>query len=246
MKYKFIHCSLPLFAIFSLIGAAAHPHGPDGEPSRDVRGRVTLTAENSRLAVRDASRVVVWLAPLDTDSRWRTISEPHRYLMAQHNKSFQPGMLVVPVGAAVDFPNLDPWFHNVFSLYQGKRFDLGLYEAGSRKQVVFDRPGASYIFCNIHPQMYAVVLAVDSHYFGISDKAGRVSISDVPAGAYKMHVWYENAAPKTLEGLDREIIVDNDNRTLPAISVAAVPRDPLKHKNKYGEDYDPTEQTSKY
>ena len=246
MKNNYKHRWALSVAIFSLIAAAAHPRGPVGEPSRDVRGRVTLTVENPRMTVRDASRVVVWLAPLDTDTRLRTISEPHRYLMAQHNKSFQPGMLVVPVGAAVDFPNLDPWFHNVFSLYQGKRFDLGLYEAGSRKQVIFDRPGASYIFCNIHPQMHAVVLAVDSNYFGISDKAGRVSIPDVPSGAYKMHVWYEDAAPKTLEALDRGIIIDSGDRTLPVISVAAVPRDPLKHKNKYGEDYDPTEQTSKY
>ena len=68
-------------------------------------------------------------------------------------------MLVVPVGSVVAFPNRDPFFHNVFSLFEGKRFDLGLYEAGSTRDVLFDKPGVSYIFCNIHAEMSAVVIA---------------------------------------------------------------------------------------
>ena len=63
------------------------------------------------------------------------------------------------MGAVVQFPNHDPFFHNVFSLFEGKRFDLGLYEAGSSRNVSFDRPGISYIFCNIHAEMSAVVIA---------------------------------------------------------------------------------------
>jgi hypothetical protein len=53
--------------------------------------------------------------------------------MAQHNKQFEPHLLVVQAGTLVDFPNRDPFFHNVFSLFNGKRFDLGLYEAGRDK-----------------------------------------------------------------------------------------------------------------
>jgi len=65
-------------------------------------------------------------------------------------------VLVVPVGSVVDFPNHDPFFHNVFSLFDGKRFDLGLYEAGATNSVRFDRLGVSFLFCNIHPEMSAV------------------------------------------------------------------------------------------
>lgn len=246
MKPTVIHRFASLAAIVALTCASAQTNEREGEPSRDIQGRVTLTLENSRTPVRDASRVVEWLVPRDAETRKRMTPQPHKFVIAQHNKSFQPSLLVVPIGAAVDFPNLDPWFHNVFSLYQGKRFDLGLYEAGSRKQVLFDRPGASYIFCNIHPQMHGVVLVVESEYFGISDKAGRVSISDVPPGSYEMHVWYEGASSKSLEALDREVLVAGDNRTLPPVTVATGRPDPANHPNKYGEDYDPKEQSPKY
>ena len=63
-------------------------------------------------------------------------------------------------GSSVEFPNRDPWFHNVFSLFNGKRFDLGLYEAGSTRTVHFDREGISFIFCNIHPEMSAVIVVL--------------------------------------------------------------------------------------
>jgi plastocyanin len=226
--------------------AVAQTNATRDASARELQGRVTLILANSHAPVTDASKVVFWLVPLDGSARLRAAGDQHKYQMAQRNKSFQPNMLVVPVGTAVDFPNYDPWFHNVFSLYRGKRFDLGLYEAGSRKQVVFDRPGPSYIFCNIHPQMHAVVLAVDSEYFGISDKAGRISIADVPSGKYEMHVWYENAAPKSLEALERRVEIGDGSRTLPPVSISAVKQDPMKHTNKYGQDYDPADQTVTY
>jgi plastocyanin len=233
-----------LVLVFSGLSGATRP--PEGEASREVQGRVTMTFADSNRLLKDASNVVVWLTPLGASAGLQHVSEAHKYQMAQRNKSFQPGILVVPIGTEVDFPNYDPWFHNVFSLYQGKRFDLGLYEAGSRKQVLFDRPGPSFIFCNIHPQMHAVVMVVDSNYFGISNKAGRVSVAAVPTGKYEMHVWYEEAAPKSLDAFDREVVIDEASRTLPAINLVAVEQDPAKHKNKYGEDYDPKDQAPTY
>ena len=86
-------------------------------------------------------------------------------VLQQKNKTFEPHLLVVTKGSTVDFPNRDPWFHNVFSLFNGKRFDLGLYEAGTSRTVHFDREGISYIFCNIHPEMSAVVVVLASQYF---------------------------------------------------------------------------------
>jgi plastocyanin len=166
------------------------------------------------------------------------VTERTHYRLLQRNKHFEPGLLVVPVGSVVDFPNADPWFHNVFSLYRGKRFDLGLYQAGAQRSVKFDRVGPSYLFCNIHPEMKGVVLAVDSELFNISDKAGRYTIPDVPAGKYWLHVWYENAKPDVLKTLQRVVAIESGDRVLPVISIPVVKQMQTGHKNKYGQDYD--------
>jgi len=166
--------------------------------------------------------------------------------MAQHDKKFEPNLLVVPTESVVVFPNLDPWFHSVFSLYRGKRFDLGLYEAGSRKAVRFDRTGASYVFCNIHPEMEAVVLTVDSEFYGVSDKAGHLSIAAVPPGRYLLRVWSENATPEALQALERPVVIGNGSHGLPTLAIPATRQIPMKHKNKYGRDYDPKTLTPEY
>ena len=103
----------------------------------------------------------------------------------------------------------------------------------------FDRIGPSYLFCNIHPEMTGVVLAVDSSLYAISDKAGRYSIIGVTPGRYTMHVWYENAKPESLTNLQRAVVVDDATRTLPTISVPVAKQIQKEHKNKYGQDYDP-------
>ncbi len=157
----------------------------------------------------------------------------------RHHKQSRVESLVVPVGSVVDFPNYDPWFHNVFSLYRGKRFDLGLYQAGAKKSVKFDRIGPSYLFCNIHSEMTGVVLVVDSDFFGITEKNGRYSIPGVAPGRYLLQVWYENATPEFLQALQRQVTIQSDNQSLPAISVKAAKQVPAEHKNKYGQDYDP-------
>ena len=209
---------------------------PAAELGYDVRGQVLLVSAAATKPAGDASRVVEWLAPLDTADPVPT-SLDGDYEMVQQDKRFTPDMLVVPVGSVVTFPNRDPWFHNVFSLYRGKRFDLGLYQAGDVKKVRFDRVGPSYIFCNIHPQMAAVVLTIDSKYFGLSDKDGRIAISGVPAGEYRMNIWYENADAEALRALSRDVMIDDD-RPLPTVSINVVPHDLRNHKNKYGQDYD--------
>ena len=217
-----------------------------------VNGKVTaevnlLQADHSTRPFADKARVVVWLSSLD-DPMPSVAGDrnSHRYQMVQRNKQFEPTLLVVPVGAFVDFPNKDPWFHNVFSLYQGKRFDLGLYQAGTVHSVRFDKPGASYIFCNIHPQMSAVVLAIDSTYFGISDPTGRVSLGEVPSGRYRLHVWYQGSSQKVLDALQREITVNAGKRDLGTLQVLANAPTQVTHQNKYGQDYDREETNPTY
>jgi hypothetical protein len=143
----------------------------------------------------------------------------------------------VRVGSTVDFPNRDPFFHNVFSLFDGKRFDLGLYEAGATNSVRFDHVGVSYLFCNIHPEMSAVVVAVDTPYYGVSDKAGNLTIDNVPDGKYELHVWYERSVPDALKAMTRYVTVAPDSRDLGTITVPQDPAFTPAHKNKYGQDY---------
>jgi plastocyanin len=103
-------------------------------------------------------------------------------VLDQRNLQFVPHVLAVPAGTRVRMPNSDRVFHNVFSFHDGKRFDLGLYPVGTTRAVTFDRPGLSRIFCNIHPNMAAYVLAVDSAYVAVTDRHGRFAIAGVPPG----------------------------------------------------------------
>ena len=226
----------------ALLPPVASTQAPDIAPtsSATLTGDVTLIPSNSDQRVKDASRVIVWLSPLDAAHLRPAAAEKQQHFrVVQHNKRFEPSLLVVPVGSTVDFPNLDPWFHNVFSLYQGKRFDLGLYQAGTQKSIRFDRPGPSYLFCNIHPEMTGVILAVGSEFFATSDKAGHYSIAGIPPGKYMLHVWYESATAETLETLERLVVVDSGNPPSTAISIPVTKPMHSEHKNKYGEKYDP-------
>ena len=117
-----------------------------------------------------------------------------RVVLDQRNLTFIPHVLVVRVGTTVDFPNNDRVFHNVFSFRDGKRFDLGMYPVGTMRRVLFDQPGLSRIFCNIHPNMAAYVLTVDSPYFARADETGAFTIAGVPPGAYPYHAWRPGAA----------------------------------------------------
>jgi hypothetical protein len=137
----------------------------------------------------------------------------------------------------VEFPNSDPFFHNVFSLFEGKRFDLGLYEAGTTRIVHFDRVGVSYIFCNIHPEMNAVVLALKTPYYGISNAAGQISIPNVPEGRYTMQVFAEKSGLENLKKLTKTVTVSAQDQSLGVIRVVQ-DGPPGPHKNKYGRDYD--------
>jgi plastocyanin len=226
----------------AVLAPVASTQAPNVAPpiTATLMGEVALILSNSAQRVKDASRVVVWLSPLDAVHLARATAEKQQHFrVVQHNKRFEPSLLVVPVGSTVDFPNLDPWFHNVFSLYQGKRFDLGLYQAGAQKSIRFDRPGPSYLFCNIHPEMTGVILAVGSEYFATSDKAGHYSIAGIPPGKYMLHVWYESASAEALQALGRLVVVDSVNPPLTAISIPVTKPMYSEHMNKYGEKYDP-------
>jgi plastocyanin len=177
----------------------------------------------------------VWLAPVGGSPP----PKPVDAVLRQKNKAFEPHLLVITRGSTVQFPNLDPWFHNVFSLFNGKKFDLGLYEAGSSRTVHFDREGVSYIFCNIHPEMSAVVVVVSSPYYAVAEKGGEFSVADVPPGRYILRVWAENSLPETLEALSREVDLNGSIQSVGTLRVRQADSANALHKNKYGQDYEP-------
>ena len=202
-----------------------------------LSARVKVTENDHNLESSHAENVVVWLTPIGGQPTARFIpKQPLR--LSQHNKSFEPHLLVVPVGAVVQFPNRDPFFHNVFSLFEGKRFDLGLYEAGTTRNVSFDRPGISFIFCNIHAEMSAIVIALETPYYGISNRKGEIVIPQVPVGHYTMKAWSETALPENLNGLTREVTVSESSSSLGILQITGGAPS-TAHKNKFGMDYEP-------
>ena len=143
----------------------------------------------------------------------------------------------------MQFPNEDPFFHNVFSLFNGKRFDLGLYESGTTRSVRFDREGVSYIFCNIHPEMGAVILALSTPYYGISGESGTVSIHNVPPGSYRLNVWSESGQPVDKTKAERIVQVTSQPLRLDDIKLQATADALANHKNKFGEEYKSNQET---
>jgi plastocyanin len=116
---------------------------------------------------------------------------PHA-VMDQRQDAFVPRVVVVPVGATVDFPNRDAHLHNVFSTLKGKQhFDLGMYGQGETKSVTFDTPGVVPVRCNVHPGMEGYVVVHTNPYAAVSDAHGVYTIVGVPAGTYTLRVWDE-------------------------------------------------------
>jgi plastocyanin len=185
------------------------------------------------------ANVVVWLVPVETAAPSEGAAPARAAQIVQRNKMFEPHVLAIRVGSAVQFPNKDPFLHNVFSLFDGKRFDLGFYEAGSSRTVRFDRAGVSFLFCNIHPEMSAVVVAVPTPYFDVSDQQGHVRIPNVPDGRYRMEVWYERSTVEALQNLTRTLMINEQSGSIGTIAVVESPSFSLSHKNKYGQDYVP-------
>jgi plastocyanin len=184
---------------------------------------------------------VAWLTPLGANAGLAPAPEKHTYRMVQKNKQFDPHLLVIPVGSLVQFPNHDPFFHNVFSLYNGKRFDLGLYETGSERGVRFDREGVSYIFCDIHPEMGAVILALSTPYYAVSVD-GAIAFPPVPPGRYTLNVWSEGATQESMTAVRQQVTVGPDRTDLGNVSLIATPSPVQHHANKFGAPYPATKE----
>lgn len=111
----------------------------------------------------------------------------------QLDRRFSPDVLVVATGTTVSFPNMDPIFHDVFSLSKAKSFDLGSYDQGETRSVTFTKPGIVDVYCHLHPNMAATIVVTPNRWYAQAERSGRYRIADVPPGQYTLVAWHKAA-----------------------------------------------------
>jgi plastocyanin len=153
-------------------------------------------AANVQVTVQDAAGKPLADAVVFLESREaRALSRPLAGTeIAQRAKRFVPEVTVVTVGSAVTFPNQDTVRHHVYSFSPAKAFELKLYIGTPANPVVFDQPGIAVLGCNIHDQMAAWVVIVETPFFGRSAASGQVALAGVPPGSYRLRVWHPGLA----------------------------------------------------
>lgn len=168
-------------ALVSLCGALClHAAAARAEQLR------ALVVDQAGMPVADA---VVYATPIEQKSKPPASKAP-KAIIDQFKRRFVPLVSVVQTGTAVTFPNRDNIEHDVYSFSPAKRFELHLYHGVPAKPVVFDKPGLVVMGCNIHDQMIAYLLVVDTPWFAKTDAQGQASINDVPGGGYRLAVWH--------------------------------------------------------
>ncbi len=216
-----------------LFGCVLLSVGLSAQEKSEVSVHLVARSAHAKLAP-----AVVWLEPL-AGTVTSAFTPREHYTLLQKNRTFNPHLLVVPVGSVVQFPNEDPFFHNVFSLFDGKRFDLGLYEAGSKKAVTFSREGVSYIFCNIHPEMSAVVIALSTPLYTVGDSGKVLSLNEVPYGDYRFHIWMEGVPQASLNSLVKTVHVEAHALDLGEVRLPLSGAGSPAHTDEYGHPYRP-------
>lgn len=192
-----------------------------------VGGRIAIT-EKPGETTTDFANTVIYLVPKGGAARTTEVKAQ----MAINGRKFAPSVRVVTPGSSVEYPNQDPFSHNVFSTASGAAFDLGVYGSGTSKSAQFKKAGAFPVYCNIHEKMTAYVVVVNTPYFTQAAADGRWSIARVPAGRYDVHVWHERATEFV-----KEVDVGTGGLADLGARLDASGYKQLAHKDKLGKDY---------
>lgn len=167
--------------LVQLTAAVGHRAVPSGVyPSRRVNAPAALASP-------ETGNVVVFIKTPPA----RPTPDPMRVTIAQKDEAFLPRVVAITTGSTVDFPNFDPYFHNVFSLSRAASFDLGRFARGTTRTRKFTAPGLVKVYCHIHSHMSASIMVFDHDYFRIPDAAGSFTLDAVPAGTYQISAWHE-------------------------------------------------------
>lgn len=195
-----------------------------------LAGSVSVTDKGGRPAT-DLQETVVYL---EGGPKTKARATPAQIVM--RGKAFSPHVVVVPVGGSVAFPNQDPILHNAFSVSGENRFDLDLYKRPQSKTQTFQKPGIVRVYCNIHPQMSAIVLVADSAFFTKAAADGSFSLDGVPAGRYVLKAWHERGGETS-----QEVAVPAEGTAQARLVLDASAYKRIQHKNKFGKDYSSAE-----
>jgi len=198
---------------------------PRSAGAGDIVGRVELVEKGGKKAT-ELSDVVVYVESAKTKGK------PTKEVLSMKSKAFTPHVLAVTTGSTVEFPNEDPILHNVFSV-SGEGFDLGLYKRPKSGSRTFDKPGIYTLYCNIHPQMSALVVVRDNPYFARASRDGSYRIDGLPAGEYKVIAFHERSG----EGAPVVVKVAATGETTANITLDAASYKRVQHKNKFGKEY---------
>lgn len=161
--------------------AAIAPKKPKADAVGNVVGKVTGAAD-----------AVIYVDDIVVSTRGTAT-------MKQENKEFLPSVLIVQKGTTVQFPNLDAFFHNVFSVTPDNSFDLGSYRQGETKGVTMSKPGVINVYCNMHPQMVGHILVVPNGNYVRAGKDGFFRLTNVPTGHHRIVAWAPDSKPVVAE-----------------------------------------------
>ena len=197
-----------------------------------VSGQVTII-ERPGEETEDLANVVVFLEPLIVPPRAKAPA-PTNTTIALEKRQFSPRVRVVVEGSKIEFPNQDPWNHNVFSKVNGG-FDTGVYGRNKTKDQVFKEAGVYSLYCNVHPRMTAFVVALKTPHFTQAGADGRFVLENVPAGQYRMTVWHDRTT-----GVTKDITVPATGLSNLKSELDARGYKYVQHKNKFGQVYTST------
>jgi plastocyanin len=190
--------------------AAAAALAPSDPQTGRLQGRVTITVPVTKAvpsaaygarrvdkgavdAGTELTNVVVFLQNAPQPATLPST----RARIVQENETFIPRVVAITRGSTVDFPNADPFFHDVFSLSRSGTFDLGSYPKGQTKSQQFRKAGLIKVYCHIHSHMSASIMVFDHPFFTIPRVDGSFAIDDVPPGNYKVSAWHERIGENT-------------------------------------------------
>jgi len=191
-----------------------------------VTGRVTILEKDNKPSP-DLGAAVVYLEGTGPGARAGTFE------IAISDKAYVPHVIVVPAGSTVNFPNHDPFNHNVFSQSDPNAFDLGLYGRGESKGRTFTAPGLVRVFCNVHPRMVAFVVVAANRWFTQPGGDGAYTLDNVTPGHYRLHVWHERAPAEVVK--DVTVVAGAPVEVDVALNARGYKWQ--AHKNKFGRDY---------
>lgn len=191
-----------------------------------VTGRVQVLDKAGKPA-GDLADTVVWIDDVKVKPR------PARATVTMRGKAFIPKVTVVPVGGTVDFPNQDPILHNAFSVSGDNRFDLDLYKRPRSGSWTFQVPGIVRVYCNIHPQMSAIVVVRDNPFYAKAGADGAFRIEGVPAGKHVLKAWHERGGETSTD----VVVPAGATEVSAELQLDASTYRRTQHKNKFGKDY---------